>query len=113
MPSSPSLVIGCGYLGQRVTTAWLAMGRRVIALTRGRAAALSAMGLEPIVGDVLAPDSLRQFPEVGAVLYAVGLDRSAGRTMREVYVEGLAYTQVTNAGIKKPKSQISGLQVPR
>jgi nucleoside-diphosphate-sugar epimerase len=48
------------------------------------------MGLEPIRGDVLDPVSLQNLPETSTVLYAVGMDRSAGRNMREVYVQGLA-----------------------
>lgn len=59
------------------------------ALTRGRADDLRANGIEPIVGDVLNPESLKALPHTESVLYAVGLDRSAGRSMREVYVEGL------------------------
>ena len=86
----PALVIGCGYLGLRVATAWRASGRRVCALTRGRSAELSAAGIEPVVGDVCDPDSLRNLPAASTVLYAVGLDRRAGRPMREVYVDGLA-----------------------
>jgi len=72
-----------------VATAWVASGRRVIALTRSRSAELAALGILPVVGDVLDPESLRQLPEVGVVLYAVGLDRRAGRSMRDVYVQGL------------------------
>ena len=86
----PALVIGCGYLGRRVAAAWQAGGRRVVALTRGRAAELAAAGLEPVIGDVLDPASLRALPAASAVLYAVGLDRTAGRSMRDVYVTGLA-----------------------
>ena len=84
----PTLILGCGYLGSRVAALWQAERRRVVALTRGRAAALTALGLEPLVGDVLDPASLR-LPEATTVLYAVGLDRSAGRSMRDVYVTGL------------------------
>jgi len=88
-PPPDVLVIGCGYLGRRVALRWIAAGRRVAALTRGRTAELAALGLEPIVSDVLDPDSLRRLPEVSTVLYAVALDRSSGRSMREVYVTGL------------------------
>lgn len=88
--TSPSLVVGCGYLGRRVADAWLASGRRVIALTRTRAESLAAAGIEPIVGDVLDPASLAAIPEASTVLYAVGFDRNAGRPMRQVYVDGLA-----------------------
>lgn len=84
----PSVIVGCGYLGARVASAWLGEGRRVVALTRGRNPGLPA-GVEPVVGDVLDPASLAQLPEAETLLYAVGLDRSAGRSMRAVYVEGL------------------------
>lgn len=85
----PCLVIGCGYLGRVVADRWLKDGRRVTALTRGRADELKAAGIEPVVGDVLRPESLAALPTAATVLYAVGLDRAAGRPMREVYVEGL------------------------
>lgn len=85
----PALVIGCGYLGRLVSAAWRASRRQVAALTRNRADELAAFGLEPIVGDVLDPASLKALPAASTVLYAVGLDRSAGRSMRDVYVGGL------------------------
>lgn len=84
-----ALIFGCGYLGFRVANKWLANGRRVFALTRGRADLLRSNGIEPIVGDVLDPATLTDLPRTDSVLYAVGLDRSAGRPMREVYVQGL------------------------
>lgn len=84
------LIIGCGYLGERAARLWLNRGRRVAALTRGRADDLRAIGIEPIVGDVTDPASLRELPEATTVLYAVGMDRSAGPSMRDVYVTGLS-----------------------
>lgn len=87
-PSSV-LVIGCGYLGRRVADAWQRMGRHVLAVTRSRAEELSAAGFEPIVADVLHPDSLPTLPPVDTLIYAVGLDRRAGHSMRDVYVRGL------------------------
>lgn len=84
-----ALILGCGYVGRRVAARWLAMGRRVAALTRGHASELAALGIEPIVGDVCDPASLRSLPEASIVLHAIGLDRSAGRSTREVYVRGL------------------------
>ncbi len=44
----------------------------------------------PIAGDVLDRASLKVLPAASTVLYAVGMDRAAGRSMREVYVGGLA-----------------------
>jgi nucleoside-diphosphate-sugar epimerase len=87
------LILGCGYLGRAVARRWLAQGHRLTALTRSRAEELRSLGIEPVVGDVTDP-ALR-LPAADTVLYAVGLDRSAGWTMREVYVGGL--TSVLNA----------------
>ncbi len=84
-----NLVIGCGYVGRRVAQHWRVQGKRVAALTRGRSAELSAAGIEPVNGDVLDPASLKQLPVGETVLYAVGMDRSTGRSFRDVYVEGL------------------------
>lgn len=90
------LVVGCGYLGERVARRWLAAGARVVATTRrdARAAELGDLGLEPAVIDVTAPDPgwARLFANVGAVatvFWGVGFDRSAGGTHRDVHVHGL------------------------
>jgi len=88
MPGS-TLIVGCGYLGGRVADALTLGGRPVFALTRSRADELTARGIRPILGDVTDPGSLQQLPEVERVVYAVGMDRSAGKSMREVYVGGL------------------------
>jgi nucleoside-diphosphate-sugar epimerase len=88
--TAPNLIVGCGYLGRRVADLWRANGAHVAALTRARADALRASGIEPITGDVLDPASLRALPPAASVLYAVGMDRGAGKSMRDVYVNGLA-----------------------
>lgn len=87
--TNPALIVGCGYLGSRVGAAWLASGRAVCAVTRSRAESLRAQGFQTITGDVLDPASFTALPAASTILYAVGLDRSAGRSMREVYVQGL------------------------
>ena len=86
------LIVGCGYLGRRVAKLWLAQGHHVFGVTRRpeSAAALQHEGIEPIVADVLRPDSLNGLPSVDTVLHAVGLDRTSGVSMRSVYVDGLA-----------------------
>jgi nucleoside-diphosphate-sugar epimerase len=86
MPSN--VILGCGYLGRVVARHWLAAGNQVTALTRLRGDDLRALGIEPVVGDVTEPASLR-LPAADTVLYAIGLDRPAGKSMREVYVGGL------------------------
>lgn len=82
------LVIGCGYLGQRVAALWTGQGARVFATTR--TASRLPDGAEPIVCDVLDRESLRHLPHVDTVLYAIGFDRKSGASMRDVYVAGLA-----------------------
>jgi nucleoside-diphosphate-sugar epimerase len=86
------LILGCGYLGRRAADLWLTQGRNVSALTRNPATANSfrQQGIEPILGDVLRPESLSALPKVDTVLYAIGLDRASGASMRSVYVDGLA-----------------------
>ena len=48
------LVIGCGYLGQRVAAKWTEAGETVFALTRSaeRAEEFQSQGWQPIIGDV-------------------------------------------------------------
>ncbi len=88
-PAADALVFGCGYLGRRVATRWVATGRRVTGISRRNAAGLRALGVEPVVAEVTDPASLTALPRAATVLYAVGMDRSAGHMMRDVYVGGL------------------------
>jgi nucleoside-diphosphate-sugar epimerase len=83
------LIVGCGYLGCRAAKLWIGQGRIVAALTRRRGDELRSLGIAPIVGNVLDPASLRHLPSAKTLLYAVGLDRSSGHSMREVYASGL------------------------
>ncbi len=85
------LVIGCGYLGERVAVAWRDAGHDVTVLTRSAAHAdrFRTARFEAVIGDVTDSNSLSQLPAADTVLYAVGFDRAAGPSMREVYVEGL------------------------
>jgi nucleoside-diphosphate-sugar epimerase len=83
------LIVGCGYLGTRVAPLLLERGDRVLATTRkpDRAEAFRSQGIEPVLFDVLQGGDL---PPAQAVIHAVGLDRTQGASMREVYVAGLA-----------------------
>jgi nucleoside-diphosphate-sugar epimerase len=83
------LIIGCGYLGRRLAARWQQQGHEVFATTRKiqRAAEFSALGWNPILCDVLNPGL--ELPPVDVVVIAVGFDRGSGRSMREVYVDGL------------------------
>jgi len=85
------LIIGCGYLGTPVAKHWIAQGDQVFALTRSHdnAQRLRTLGIQPLLGDVMEPQSLPIFPAVEQVLYAVGYDRSGKYSLEDVYVQGL------------------------
>lgn len=89
--SGTKLVVGCGYLGLRVARLWRNAGAGVCAVTRSadRARALAAEGLDPLVGDVTAPDGLPALPAVDTLFWAVGFDRASGASYRDVHVAGL------------------------
>ena len=86
------LIIGCGYLGSRVLDLWLARGDKVYAMTRSpaRAAEWSQRGITPLVADIAEPLNIAAPEDIDTVLFAVGFDAKAGRSIREVYVDGLA-----------------------
>ena len=93
-PRRARLVVGCGYLGERVARRWVADGSRVYGVTRrqSRGVELAGLGIEPVVADVTAADAtawLDRLPAVDTVFWAVGFDRAAGRTHRDVHVAGL------------------------
>jgi nucleoside-diphosphate-sugar epimerase len=86
-----TLIVGCGYLGERLGERLRRQGERVVGTVRSpdRASAITALGIDPVVADVLAPESLGRLPEAEHMFYAVGFDRAAGSSMRRVYVDGL------------------------
>lgn len=90
LETTDKLVIGCGYLGRRVARLWREAGASVVALSRsfGRAEEFSTEGFEPLVGNILQPETL-QLPPARTVLFAVGHDRSSGLSIEQVYVTGL------------------------
>ena len=90
------LVVGCGYLGERVARRWVDAGFRVIATTRreARAAELRERGITPAVVDVTVaePGWAKLFADAGVpvtVFWGVGFDRAAGATPRDVHGDGL------------------------
>jgi nucleoside-diphosphate-sugar epimerase len=85
------LIVGCGYLGGRVARRWLSQGDEVYAVTRrpGTLAELERIGLRSIVADVTDPATLERLPAADSIVYAVGYDRSGGRSMEEVYAGGV------------------------
>lgn len=96
VPSRPRLVVGCGYLGERVARRWAETGGAVIATTRrpARAAELAARGLTPAIIDVTAaePGWTALFATHGVpatIFWGVGFDRGSAATHRDVHVDGL------------------------
>jgi len=84
------LVVGCGYLGERIAHIWREAGDEVYATTRGnRVGGLSRAGLRPIVLDVTQGPRLGDLPEVNTVVFAVGRARRSGATMFDIHVTGL------------------------
>jgi nucleoside-diphosphate-sugar epimerase len=86
------LIVGCGYVGDRLAQRWSGLGDHVFALTRKpeRAAEFARAGWQPLIGDIEDLQNV-DLPEVEVVVFAVGFDRASGRSMREVYVAGLAH----------------------
>ncbi len=89
------LIIGCGFLGERVAKRWLGSGSTVFATTRNqtRAKQLAKASIHPIIGDVTtsseSPSWLQKLPEVDTVLWSVGFDRNAHANYYDVHVTGL------------------------
>jgi len=82
------LIFGCGYIGLAAGVDWLSSPGRVRALTRSNTG-LRSIGIDPILGDVLKPETLTALPEVQTVLYAIAIDRKSGASFRDVYLKGL------------------------
>ena len=83
------LVVGCGYLGQRVALAWRTQGSLVFATTRRRLVELRQQDLVPLLADITRSDLVPGLPSAQTVLISVGIDRSSGASAHDVYVTGL------------------------
>lgn len=89
------LIIGCGFLGERVAQRWLGSGSTVFATTRNttKAKQFAKANIQPIIGDVTtssgSPNYFRKLPAVDTVLWSVGFDRNAHADYYDVHVTGL------------------------
>ncbi len=85
------LIIGCGYLGERVARKWRDAGHAVAVTTRSasRADAFRQQEYEAIVADVTRPETLTHLPVAESVLFAVGFDRDSGQSIQNVYAGGM------------------------
>jgi len=70
MSNPPLLIIGCGDIGRRIGRRALAAGHRVTGLVRSASSAEAARqaGIEPLVAELLDPDSLGDLPSAGSWL---------------------------------------------
>jgi nucleoside-diphosphate-sugar epimerase len=85
------LIVGCGYLGQRVAARARNDGHRVTALTRSpeKARSLRESGIEPIIGDVLDPDTVAALPAADVLLIALTHDSNSLVSKRALLVDGV------------------------
>jgi nucleoside-diphosphate-sugar epimerase len=85
------LIVGCGYVGKRAAALLQERGDAVFAITRSpeRTAEWQQQGWQPVVADVMRPETLVGLPLVDLVIYSVGYDRQSGIPKRDVYVDGL------------------------
>lgn len=91
--SNSLLIFGCGFLGQRVAQLWRQRGGTVAAVTRRteKAEQLASEGIEPIIADLMRPETLNTLPTVSHVLYCVGYDRSSPWSKEALYIDGLTH----------------------
>ncbi len=96
------LIFGCGYLGMRVAKLAIARGEKVFGVTRDRADELRSLGITPILGDVTGALDFGVLGEESVdIVYCIGLDRRAGKSMREVYVDGLRNVLTSSLNIHR------------
>jgi hypothetical protein len=83
--------VGCGYLDERVGKCLVERGDKVFGTVRSavRAGQLDHLGIEPLIAEVIQPESLDALSAVERVLYCVGFDRCAGIARRVVSIVGL------------------------
>jgi len=85
------LIVGCGYLGQRVAARARSEGHLVTALTRSteKAKALNKSGIETVIGDVLDPATVAALPAADVLLIALTHDPASGVSKRALLVDGV------------------------
>lgn len=86
------LIVGCGYVGKRVTAMAKAAGYEVFALTRSesRVSELREAGCKPIVGTWHAPETLRGLPSIDRVLVSIP-HREESDLAEDTHAAGLAH----------------------
>lgn len=85
------VVVGCGYLGLRIAERWQSNGDIVYTVTRSpdKAAKLAEKGFQPIIADVLVPESLIPIPPCRTIVYSVGPTGQEAASRFVLYRDGL------------------------
>jgi nucleoside-diphosphate-sugar epimerase len=85
------LIVGCGYLGQRVADRAISDGHRVTALTRSaeKARSLNEAGIESVIGDVLESTTVAALPAADVLVVALTHDPASGVSKRGLLVDGV------------------------
>lgn len=88
-----TLIVGCGYIGQRVAqqllTEYPDEAVYTVTRSRSRATALAQQGFQPLVADWTDRRTLRTLPRCRRVLVAVSYDASRGISREDSQVGGL------------------------
>jgi nucleoside-diphosphate-sugar epimerase len=83
------IVAGCGWLGEAIGRRLVADGHRVTGVRRnpGRAAALVAMGIEPLALDLSRPDAAEALPRADAIVACQAPRDDSTSAYRAAYVD--------------------------
>ena len=83
------LVAGCGWLGSALARALVARGDRVTGIRRdpARAAALAALGIEPLALDLSSPGAAARLPAVDAIVACQSSAEDSPAAYRAAYLE--------------------------
>jgi len=107
---SVRLIVGCGYVGTRVASRWLANGDRVLAITRTkeRAAELREAGIEPIVWNWQSETLPSETPPVSLATLLVSVSHSPPpgqlpETAHAVGLENLRRWMRSQDGVASPQ----------
>jgi nucleoside-diphosphate-sugar epimerase len=87
-----TLIVGCGYIGAAVASAFRAKGETVYAMTRSPAKGqlLAAQGIHPVIADWTDRRTLATLPACQRVLVAVSYDSRSGVSREDSQVGGLS-----------------------